>query len=786
MLRHCVQGARRHHQGGLRWCSSLVSSSADHQTDSRTTHHRQPAAAHQFTKRHFGISRHPDSLAKHGSINSIEEDDDLTDSGSAARVTADDLEYGEIGEANAMSRQMKAMSNAWQDDNDDNDDYDNDEFDLFDSSDFGKSSDGDDKDDMDEDAVADAAFHARQQKIKEELDKRTGRLWTDEWIISDEEWLSNKTWDDIEVWKPQLATRKSLESVKVFEGGVPTLQQLSELDLPPSLSAHPGHGSPKQYATHRKKQIRSRLKMAIQLSIHDDLQKILKMESWSDKQEAVDALFEVIEERVREREPVLGKLPEFGSMVENGLEQVLRMVQGRMRGAASSVNDASGDATQDSENTDGEKVTTQKDHTDDVLNVVDEDVAVPVFMDVANVKNAPNSAFLNKSNDAGIPNLIYPLNVHHREGVGRMVEEWELAANKETRRIMMRDATKVIASKIVGAAKCCDSAMSDSEKGAARVLVTGKRGVGKTAALAGIVASARVSGHIVVYLPDGDRLRRHGFYIEPCNHRKGLYNLPMIAQEFCEQLLTSHGDDINTMTASDETMKEYLTDDQIKKVLSNANSNEKESEVEMPLTLDKLLNVGSESSSLSSGCYLSVISTLMNQTEKPFTIIVDEFNCYYDHGHYFHMDYDENVKKAIPLNKISIFKPFMDAMGLYPAIAGNDISPDDAVDSSRAMMKWGSVVAAVSESKAVRRTFTKSLMESANALAESDNPVNVVEVRRFSNVEVQHILYNFEITGIGRLRFDRGNTTLNPEEVEYLRMVSGGTGQHLMDACMIP
>jgi hypothetical protein len=64
--------------------------------------------------------------------------------------------------------------------------------------------------------------------------------------------------------------------------------------------------------------------------------------------------------------------------------------------------------------------------------------------------------------------------------------------------------------------------------------------------------------------------------------------------------------------------------------------------------------------------------------------------------------------------------------------------------------------------------------------------MHVVEVRRFNNVEVQHILYNFEITGIGRLRFDRGNTTLNPEEVEYLRMVSGGTGQHLMDACMIP
>lgn len=66
----------------------------------------------------------------------------------------------------------------------------------------------------------------------------------------------------------------------------------------------------------------------------------------------------------------------------------------------------------------------------------------------------------------------------------------------------------------------------------------------QTAALAGIVASARVSGHIVVYLPDGDRLRKHGFYIEPCPYRQGLYNLPEIAKEFCEQLLTSHGEDL--------------------------------------------------------------------------------------------------------------------------------------------------------------------------------------------------------------------------------------------------
>lgn len=261
----------------------------------------------------------------------------------------------------------------------------------------------------------------------------------------------------------------------------------------------------------------------------------------------------------------------------------------------------------------------------------------------------------------------------------------------------------------------------------------------------------------------------------------------MIAQEFCEQLLKSHGDDIKAMTVADETMKKFLTDDQIKKVISKANDSEEESGSEMPLTLDKVLTVGSESASLSSGCYLSVISTLMNQTEKPFTVVMDDFNCYYDHGHYFHMDYDEDVKEAIPLNKITIFKPFMDAMGLYPTTTGNAISRDEATGSSQAMMQWGSIVAGVSESKAVRRTFTKSLTESAYALAESEtHPMHVVNIERYNSVEVQHILYNFEITGIGRLRFDRGNTTLNPEEVEYLRMVSGGTGQQLIDACMIP
>jgi hypothetical protein len=317
----------------------------------------------------------------------------------------------------------------------------------------------------------------------------------------------------------------------------------------------------------------------------------------------------------------------------------------------------------------------------------------------------------------------------------------------------------------------------------------------KTAALAGIVASARTSGHIVVYHPDGDRLRKHGYYIDPCNHRPGLYNLPEIAKQFCDELLTSHGEDISSLpfSASRDDMKEYLTDDQIRRVFKRAYADdesvsEEETAMMKELSLDKILTVGIGSTSLSSGCYCTVINRLMNQTEKPFTVVMDEFNCYYDHGHYFHMDYDEHVRKGVPPNRISIFKPFMDALGLYPDEAGTDMTNDLADDSKKALMKWGSIVVGTSESRAVKRSFTQALEKCAHdAQSEHDDDgLHVVEVRRFSDVEVQHQLYNYEITGVGKLRFDRGETTLNSEEVEYLRLVSGGSGQQLMDACMIP
>ena len=295
-------------------------------------------------------------------------------------------------------------------------------------------------------------------------------------------------------------------------------------------------------------------------------------------------------------------------------------------------------------------------------------------------------------------------------------------------------------------------------------------------------------------------MRKHGYYIEPCPYRTGLYNLPEIAKEFCDQLLKSHGEDlqssdfVNDVVVTRDEMVTFFSEDQIRRLFRRAYTDEvaagtlSEDDVSKMthMKLVDILTVGVNSTVLSSGCYTCVISKLMTQTIRPFTVVMDEYNCYYDHGHYFHMDYDDTVRKAIPPNLITIFKPFMDAMGLYPTKSGTDVNikTELAVDPNEALMKFGSLVVATSESRAVRDTFTQSLEDCARNV--STHKVHVVDVRRYSNVEVQHALYNFEITGIGRLRFDRGDTALNPEEVEYLRLVSGGYGQRLLDSCMLP
>lgn len=493
MLRLCVvQGARsRHRPGGTagRWLSSLPgaaqTSADDDDGGRRAVAPVAPLAAaspHRLaSRRRLGVSRHLDPLARPGPLNTLDEDDDV--------IPGDG---GEESMDESVARKVQELSDDYWDDYGGGDDLAaGGDFDDI----FGDSASG--LDDGEEKSAA-AEYNERQVALAAEFAQRKGRLWDDEWVIPDEEWLKNETWDDIEEWRPGNATRVSVESVRVFGGGVPTLGEMAGLDLPAPLPSHPGDGNPSEYAGHRRREMSRRLKLAVQVTIHDDLKKILEMKSWEDKQDAVDEMYETIEERVREKEPIMGQLPDFASTVEKELEGILRMVQSRLKGASAAEKQAP--ASEEGDDKDKEETKPEPAKVDDsVLDVMDSkrEKPVPIFMDLlkiggksksgkdddadsdTNKGKAVLSEFLSGSNDKGVPNLIYPLNVHPNDGTGRMVEEWELAAKKDTKRIMMRSVMREVAEKIVEACNCCDGDAKDEEKGSARVLVTGKNGNGK-------------------------------------------------------------------------------------------------------------------------------------------------------------------------------------------------------------------------------------------------------------------------------------------------------------------
>lgn len=248
--------------------------------------------------------------------------------------------------------------------------------------------------------------------------------------------------------------------------------------------------------------------------------------------------------------------------------------------------------------------------------------------------------------------------------------------------------------------------------------------------------------------------------------RKGIFDLPVLAQEVCEQLLSSHRADLEGMVTTSETLEMFLTEDQLKRLDMEE------------YTLVGLLEAASERKSVASVCYAAVMHALMEQDEKPFLMVLDDYNCYYDYGKYFHMEYDEQVRKAIPCDQISLFKPALDAIG---------ISTSEEYAAPTALIKRGGIVVGTTESHAVARKFTDVLTTSAvraQEAEETDCPMKVVEVPRYSAKESEHVISNMEAIGIGRLRFDRGDTVMNKNEMGYLRMVSGSVGQKLLDECV--
>lgn len=530
--------------------------------------------------------------------------------------------------------------------------------------------------------------------------------------------------------------------------GVPTLANLAKLSLPPPQPDHPALGNPKVYVKHRKKEISKAIYAAVESFAQPQMEKILSLTDWNEKQDAIDDLFEQVHEAVKKSDPkddylgmVLASQPTFPKLAEQALEEFLRKVAVDEKFEFEKMTEG------------GDKKNSEDKNEDDAFG----SEPVPIFLDLMKVQGA-------KMDDGGVPELLRPLKPHPYDGTGRMIEEWELSANEKTRRIMGRECIREIAELL------SRNEGEDSKEGAARVYVKGRKGAGKSAALSAIVASARLSGHIVLYLPDGDRLRKNGFYLEPNNHRKSLegklFDLPILSKELCTQLVETHSGDFEGMQVSKDVLDKIMGEDELKSFSKNIEDVESAS-------LSAVLKIGSENVDLAAACYGAAMDILMTQTEKPFTIVIDQFNCFFDHGYYFHGEYEKDIEKSVPLHKITLFKPLMDAMG----VERND---DGEIDIKEpVLMKRGGIVAGVTESHAVARKFTSGLTD-----AMTDAGVNVVDVPQYSPLEVEHILSHFEIIGIGRLRFDRGETVMNKQEVAYLRMVSGGWGQSLLDACV--
>lgn len=67
----------------------------------------------------------------------------------------------------------------------------------------------------------------------------------------------------------------------------------------------------------------------------------------------------------------------------------------------------------------------------------------------------------------------------------------------------------------------------------------------------------------------------------------------------------------------------------------------------------------------------------------------------------------------------------------------------------------------------------------------ADSNLLLVTMPRYSILEVEPILSHFDLIGIGRLRFDKGDTVIDEQEVKYLRMFSGSNAQLLLDGVII-
>jgi Mitochondrial ribosomal death-associated protein 3 len=740
--------------------------------------------------------------------------------------------------------------------------------------------------------------HDQQKKAeqREFFGNKKGRGWSDPWEII--EMMEAKTsYEDLPDWEKKYVSRVSSERLRVLDHTL-TLTELAALPLPnhPFGTAHPAK-SAKLYALtrrrHQQRLVADAVRELAKAPVADLQKQGQSALSWEEKQTAVDILFEDIEASLKRRFHVLGKHPHFGTWVEKSLEQYLQEMQPTKKKTTQEISDGNSnnettaaseapvednvmattaatllptapDAQNDDDSTTGlapltttvvgETATATGSDNDSTLPLQSSDMtnldhvaadaaAVPLFLDCYRpaLDKDNNIAITTNNNEVASPSsnvaptILHPLRSNPKRPTnGRMVEEWELAADRTTRRIMLRQSTRAIARALVDATTTTtvepssssnnkeeeednDTNKKDQKKKMsphARVLVTGRQGTGKTAALAAIVATARTSGNsIVLYLPEGDNMSQNGYYLVPNAKRPGYYDLPVLQSEVCADLLTTHRNQLEAFTVDANLLEEYCTEP----ILTRLRKKIPEDQIH---SLVALLEYGVEHKASAPAVYMIALHILMTQTLVNFYLVMDEFNCLFRQpGHYFHATYDFNVVKSIPHEKITLFEPIMNTMGLTDSPIDDDdtTTTEPSTDATNAIgvttkvqkeadmakeimtiqpprtIQRGGVVVATTESHAVARKSTDALIQAAKQ-DSGDYPngsgdatgtgIVVIDIPRLSPLEVEHMLSHYEAIGIGKLRLDRGETVMNPQEVAYLRMVSGGEAQHLMNACM--
>lgn len=86
-------------------------------------------------------------------------------------------------------------------------------FDELNRADFEDSYDQDqDQSDEEEEELE------QRQQVRDELDQRKGRGWSDPWEITDEDFMQRRFLDDLPDWTPGLCSRISMDRVKIHPG----------------------------------------------------------------------------------------------------------------------------------------------------------------------------------------------------------------------------------------------------------------------------------------------------------------------------------------------------------------------------------------------------------------------------------------------------------------------------------------------------------------------------------------------------------------------------------------